>query len=120
MLMGSCLPVKALLLQEVEDFFALKFGVKVTHDVKKFVGFEFKWIGSRLILHQESMIKRLIQEYRISKTYETPIIQNLKWDSKSSPLKNIRPVQKIIGELSYVANMARPELSYAVNRTARS
>lgn len=44
---------------------------------------------------------------------------NLKWDEDSSRLKVIRPLQKLLGELNFIAEMSRPDFSFALNEVAR-
>ena len=48
------------------------------------------------------------------------MIENLQWDSSSTPLENIRPQQVLLGELSYVNIASRPDISFSVNKIART
>ena len=107
------------LMTEFGNFLEKELQVKSTDDIKKFVGVELKFDNSNLFIHQNSMIQRLIQEYRISTTFTTPMIQNLRWTENSIPLDNIRPLQQLLGELSYIGHLTRPDICYAVNRIAR-
>ena len=81
---------------------------------------EFHWeANGDLILHNSSLIKEIEKRNRIEKFYDKPMIQNLRWNEDSVPLTNIRPLQKKVGEASYVAGQTRPEMAYPVNRVSR-
>ena len=100
------------------NFLEEKLQVKSTFLIKKFVGLEFD-MKDDLFLHQESMIKKLEEEYNVNTIQKTPMIENLKWKKSSKELENIRSLQKLIGELSYIGNLSRPDVTFAINKISR-
>ena len=107
------------LVQECEDFLLKEFQVKSTQDVTKFVGMEIDRSEKGLFMHQQKMIVDLGVDYRIEKSPKSPMIANLVWNKDSTPLEDIKPLQKLFGELNYIAGLSRPDISYPVNRIAR-
>ena len=107
------------MLERCEKFLLEEFNVKCTDNVKKFVGMEIDARDNAVLLHQQQMILQLGVDYRIEKFPETPMIPNLTWIANSVPLEDLTPLQKLFGELNYVAGLTRPDIAYAVNRIAR-
>ena len=106
------------LLTEVSDILKEEFKVKTTREVTKFVGLEVTFEKERMFVHQKEMIADLLEDYRISKLVDKPLVVNHKW-TVSTPLDDIKRLQKIVGELSYIANISRPDISFPVNLIAR-
>eukprot|EP00924_Labyrinthula_sp_SR-Ha-C_P002217 augustus_masked-scaffold_19-processed-gene-4.37-mRNA-1 protein AED:0.39 eAED:0.40 QI:0/-1/0/1/-1/1/1/0/1346 len=102
-----------------EVFLLEKFKVKCTSEVNKFVGLQLMRGKSGVAIHQDEKIHDMGTRYRITKFPSKPMIENLKWDEKSVALDDIKPLQKLFGELNYLSTMSRPDISYAVNRIAR-
>jgi|GEM_PF-1828837 len=108
------------LLQQSIDFLEGIFNVKGTKNIKKFVGIQFKKKEGRLYLHQKDMIEDLGRKYHLEKSnIDYPIIENLNWNPNSTKLENLKPLQKLLGELTYITTVSRPDISYSVNRIAR-
>eukprot|EP00924_Labyrinthula_sp_SR-Ha-C_P010329 maker-scaffold_23-snap-gene-3.42-mRNA-1 protein AED:0.28 eAED:0.32 QI:0/0/0/1/0.33/0.5/4/0/1204 len=93
--------------------------VKCTSEVKKFVGLQLDRGSLSVAIHQNEKIHDMGTRYRITKFPSKPMIENLKWDENSVALDNIKPLQKLFGELNYLSTMSRPDISYSVNRIAR-
>ena len=81
---------------------------------------EIKTKDNRMLISQKKMIQGLINDYKISDIEDTPMETNLRWKGKSRPLHDIRKLQKLIGELSYLAISTRPDISFSVNFIART
>ena len=96
-----------------------KFRVKCTTDINKFVGLQIENSGCELAIHQQDMITDLGLKYRVEKFFGTPMLPNLKWKEDSVLLEDPRSLQKIFGELNYIAGLSRPDIAYSVNRIAR-
>eukprot|EP00924_Labyrinthula_sp_SR-Ha-C_P007640 maker-scaffold_42-snap-gene-2.80-mRNA-1 protein AED:0.41 eAED:0.42 QI:0/0/0/1/1/1/2/0/262 len=90
-----------------------------TSEVKKFVGLQLDRGSLSVAIHQHEGIHDMGTRYRITKFPSKPMIENLKWDKNSVALDNIKPLQKLFGELNYLSTMSRPDISYSVNRIAR-
>ncbi len=104
------------LMESFMKFLEKELQVKSTNEIKKFVGFEMNKHLKNLELHQRNMIDELGQEYEITKAERTPMIENLKWKEDSKPLEDIKKLQKLHGELSYISNLSRPDVAFAVNK----
>ena len=99
-----------------------KYKAKFTKKVSKFVGLQIEDYARRLAIHQKKMIQELSakSELILRKDIETPMIENMKWNDSSVRLHDIKPQQVLIGELMYLNMCTRPDISYAVNRVART
>lgn len=109
-------------LDELEKEILKEFDAKFSKEVNKFVGIQFKENGEELKIHQSDMIKSLALKYELdlSPRIKTPMIENCKWTEYSTKLDNIRTQQVLVGELMYINMSSRPDISYSVNRIARS
>ena len=107
------------LVQECEAFFKREFDIKSTKEISKFVGIEIDFTSKGFFLHQEGMLNKLQEIYEIIPKYETPMIQNLKWDKTSSKLKDVSKLQKLFGEANYIAQSTRPDICFSLNMVAR-
>ena len=47
------------------------------------------------------------------------MLQNFKWSQDSKKIDEIKKLQKIFGELNYISELSRPDISFAVNQVAR-
>ncbi len=97
------------------------FEAKFTSKIEKFVGVDFHQTGNGYILLQTNMIEKLLKKYEINDSLLpiTPMIEALKWDSKSVALTDIRVQQVLLGELSYINLCTRPDVSFSINKIAR-
>eukprot|EP00924_Labyrinthula_sp_SR-Ha-C_P001516 maker-scaffold_18-snap-gene-0.41-mRNA-1 protein AED:0.24 eAED:0.28 QI:0/0/0/0.5/1/1/2/0/240 len=102
-----------------EDLLLEKFKVKCTSEVRKFFVLQLDRGSLSVAIHQNEKIHDMGTRYRITKFPSKPMIENLRWDENSVALDNIKPLQKLFGELNYLSTMSRPDISYSVNRIAR-
>eukprot|EP00924_Labyrinthula_sp_SR-Ha-C_P007671 snap_masked-scaffold_42-processed-gene-2.54-mRNA-1 protein AED:1.00 eAED:1.00 QI:0/0/0/0/1/1/2/0/252 len=93
--------------------------VRCTRAVKKIIGLQLDRGSLSVAIHQNEKIHDMGTRYRTTKFPSKPMIENLRWDGNSVALDNIKPLQKLFGELNYLITMSRPDISYSVNRIAR-
>jgi len=93
--------------------------VKSTSEINKFVGMKLVNKGNSIEIHQEKLINKVAKQYKLDRGYLSPMLINLQWDEKSIKMMNIKPLQKLFGELNYIACVSRPDTSFAVNKIAR-
>jgi len=105
-------------MKDCGEFLFKEFQVKSTKNIKKFVGVEIDREAGEIFLHQKIMIDRLAKQYEVSTNYSTPMLENLCW-TDSAVLKEVKVLQKIFGELKYIAGLTRPDICFAVNKIAR-
>ena len=99
-----------------------EFKGKSTKDVSKFVGLCLdQHRDNELVLHQKDLVDDLEEAYKpgTHRSFETPMVANLKWTDKSVSISDLKKAQKLIGELSYLAQQSRPDIAFAVNFIAR-
>ena len=109
------------LLDKVDKLIQKEFKVKSTEDPTKFIGMELKELNDGIALSQSERITQIAKNYPLgSRSFDTPMAENFKWDPKSEVLENKRALQKIIGELSYMSNLVRHDVAFPVNKIART
>ena len=96
-------------------FLAKKLSVKVTGDLKKFVGLEIHSNDAEVAFNQRGMITKLGEKHEISTSWLTPMTENFKW-SDSKKLEDIRPLQSLNGELNFIVGMSRLDAAFALNK----
>ena len=106
-------------LKEVKKKLFKLLKVKFTEKIEKFVGVEIENKREGIFLHQQGMIRKLAEEYRLSQGFATPMLLNLKWNEDSSVLTDVKKLQKLFGELNYISCLSRPDIAFSVNRIAR-
>ena len=108
-------------LSELERDISKVFTAKFTSELASFVGLSFQSTGNVLTLNQVNKIEDLEKEYEIQEPFEkTPMMENLVWSSASTKLTDIRKQQVLLGELSYLNQVSRPDISFAINKIART
>eukprot|EP00924_Labyrinthula_sp_SR-Ha-C_P010830 snap_masked-scaffold_35-processed-gene-2.26-mRNA-1 protein AED:1.00 eAED:1.00 QI:0/0/0/0/1/1/4/0/308 len=107
------------LMTPCEDFLLEKFKVRCTRAVKKIVGLQLDRGSLRVAIHQNEKIHDMGTRYRTTKFPSKPMIKNFKWNENSVALDNIKPLQKLFGELNHLSTMSRPDINCSVNRIAR-
>lgn len=80
----------------------VEFTIKFTNQIEKFVGIQIEENENSLNLSPTKMIEELCSEYNL---FETPMVANLIWNANSAKLLDIKKIQKLIGELSYIKSM---------------
>ena len=82
----------------------------------RFLGIEIEWKEDTVSLSQPSYIKYVLKRFRMSdcKPKRTPMEVGLKIEIKDKSFTN-KPYSELIGCLSYIANMTRPDILYSVN-----
>eukprot|EP00924_Labyrinthula_sp_SR-Ha-C_P014555 maker-scaffold_34-snap-gene-1.21-mRNA-1 protein AED:0.73 eAED:0.73 QI:0/0/0/0.5/1/1/2/0/375 len=105
-----------------EKELAAKFQIKCAELIIKFIGLELKQEKDILWLDQEGKILEMAKEYNMHQDEATNIVTPIIVDPVIPTDYNveIRKLQKIIGELSYIANCSRPDISFAVNFITRN
>lgn len=83
-----------------------------------FLGMEIKYSEKEITISQERYIRTLLEKYGMSdcKPVATPIVsgQDKEHDSSDDVIET-KNYQEIIGELLYLSNRTRPDITFAVN-----
>ena len=99
------------------------FKIKILGYPARFLGIDIeKRADGSLLLHQETNIKYIIKNYRMQDAHDknTPMIPlGTHVSSRKKAEESKFPYKQLIGELLYVANTSRPDISFAVNYAAR-
>ena len=100
-----------------------RFKIKILGYPKRFLGIDIeKRTDGSLLLHQETNINYIIKNYRMIGAHEktTPMIPlGSHVSGRKKAEESNFPYKQLIGELLYVANTSRPDISFAVNYAAR-
>jgi len=109
-------------LDSFEKILLETYKAKFTDSVGEFVGMSIQQTGNLLRISQTKKIINLSKQYEIEEQELplTPMIENLKWSSDSTRLEDIRNQQVLLGELSYINQISRPDISVAINKISRT
>jgi len=94
------------------------FELNETTNKGTFLGMEIKQSEKEIIISQEGYIKALLKKYGMldCKPVSTPIVSGQ--DKEPDPSDNViesKDYQEIIGELFYLSNRTRPDITFATN-----
>ena len=109
-------------LDEFETYIKKGFNLKLTTDVTKYIGYEVERSSKRLKLHAGEYIHHLAEKFELlnAKAKPQPVHHAHRLDEPSSPkLGDKRKYQSLLGGLSYINNLCRPDISYITNFLAR-
>lgn len=72
-------------------------------------------------LDQSHYVKKLLNEYNLThvKSMLHPLQELLEENPESATQQDVKSYQKLIGELNYLSNSTRPDISHATNHLAR-
>lgn len=89
----------------------------------RFLGVEILWNREtcEVTLSQAKYIETVLKKFRMfdCNPVKTPMENNLKIVQDENDVITNKPVRQLIGCLSYIANMTRPDICYAVNRLSQ-
>ena len=109
-------------LDSFEVYMRKTFKIKVTQAIEKYVGYEVSNTSSSTKLHTSAYITNLAERFELTqaKKRTTPVAKTILInDPNSKLLENKTKFLSLLGGLSYVANLCRPDVCYIVNRLAR-
>ena len=89
----------------------------------RFLGVDITWNRERgeVTLSQSRYIQQVLSKFRMSdcNAVKTPMLENIRIEKdKDEPLTK-KPYRQLIGCLSYIACMTRPDINFAVNRLSQ-
>ncbi len=110
-------------LKEFETYLDSFFNIKKTYKVKKYVGHEIDRIGDdKVFVHCKQYIKEALIKYDMlkCKPCRNPCIKGFQ-DTiiDTEELNDNQQFQSLLGTLSYISNLCRPDISYVTNYLAR-
>lgn len=100
----------------------LKFNAKDMGHVKNYLGMEIERNGNTLTLSQEKFIEKILKQFSMydCKPVETPMISNIQSEELPEKKKFIKkPYRELIGSLTYLSMMSRPDITYATSYLSR-
>jgi len=105
-------------INQIKEKLSNKFMLKDLGEIKTYLGINIMYDvnNSKMTLDQSDYIESLTKRYNIenSKTFQTPMEQNLKLEPAQSANTNIK-FRNIIGALLYISTGTRADISYSVN-----
>ena len=105
-----------------EKYLKRTFKIKVTDTVTKYVGFEVRERQRDMTVHCKSYITALCKKFELlhAKKRYTPAVKGMLIEDEYSPILPDRTkFLSILGGLSYITNVARPDVAYVTNYLAR-
>ncbi|XP_045479860.1 uncharacterized mitochondrial protein AtMg00810-like [Harmonia axyridis] len=92
----------------------------ISNSPDKFLGIQIKRQHGILFLNQESYVKKILEKFRMedAKPVTTPM-EVVTDDESNDQIKIKYPYLELIGNLMYLTNKTRPDISYAVNFCSR-
>ena len=101
-----------------------KLGYALTDEgsMSAYLGLQVNWLkDGRVSLTQPAFIERIISSCKLKdqRMHDTPADNILSRDTDGLPRKNEFHYRSVIGQLSYLAATARPEIQFAVHQCAR-
>ena len=92
-------------------------------EIRKYLGINIIYdnLQGLLKMDQTKYIENLCEKFNIaqSKSFKTPMEQNLKLTLSESDSLCSLPYRNLIGALLYIANCTRPDISFATNYLSR-
>lgn len=100
-----------------------KFEVKDLGEMKTFLGLNVSQNNASISIDQVKLIEDLLMKYNMSECNVVPTpaeASKSEPDDKKQLLSKSVPFRNLIGSLNYIANVTRPDISFAVNKLARN
>lgn len=91
-------------------------------DSNRFLGIDVEWSNEGVYLSQSKYVNCILKKFRMTncKPVLTPMEINLKIKENNDEQCNTnKPYRELIGCLSYLSNISRPDISFAVNYLSR-
>ena len=111
------------ILDSFEKLLEEEFNLRKSDDVRKYVGFELKTFDNGSVkLHCEGMISALAKKFQMDKCKfrDIPIAAGTQMiETTDVPLDNRTEYLSLVGSLVYIANLARPDISFSVHLLAK-
>jgi hypothetical protein len=106
--------------EELKSQLKSKYSMKDLGRATRILNMEIGYCERYITLSQGGFIQRMIERYDLkdSKAVSTPMEVGIDLETSDSPQVN-KPYRALIGELLYVANNTRPDVSFAVSNLAR-
>ncbi|CAG7718015.1 unnamed protein product, partial [Allacma fusca] len=113
----------ARLMDSILEDLSKKFELKITSDVKKFLGLEISRDKRGIMVHQEDYIQTLAKRFGLEncKSVGIPLqsYRELDPDPTGESHDPSLAFQEIVGALLFVMRCCRPDVAYAVNKLSR-
>ena len=106
-------------MKEIDTILHKNYRIKDLGTVKKFLGIEFIHHENKIFMTQETYIKETLEKFKQidCKPEPTPAIDQETTDDGCD--KYSYPIREALGALMFLANVTRPDISYAVNKLSR-
>lgn len=110
------------LIEKIIDKFNKRFTLTILGTPKLFIGTDIEYDKEKgsLYIHQRSYINKVLKRFRMdeAKPSSLPMTPNQKLQPATEKDSSI-PFRQLIGCLIFLANVARPDIMYAVHRLAQ-
>lgn len=99
------------------------FTVKVAENVRKFIGIEIVIDDRETAINQKTFIESSADKFKVSncRPIHNPMEPKLDLSKSNSPQdkKDVKPFQRLVGTLRYIAERTRPDISFSLGKLSQ-